>query len=89
MVGFIDAHRDEYGVEPICEQLPISPSTYYEMKAPPADPARLPARTRRDGALKAEIGRVHAANFGVYGARKVWRPPVSYTHLTLPTTQPV
>ena len=73
MVGFIDAHRDEYGVEPICEQLPISPSTYYEMKARQADPARLPARTRRDGELKAEIGRVHAANFGVYGARKVWR----------------
>ena len=73
MVAFIDAHRDEYGVEPICEQLPIAPSTYYEMKARQADPARLPARTRRDGELKAEIGRVHAANFGVYGARKVWR----------------
>jgi len=73
MVAFIDAHRDEYGVEPICEQLPIAPATYYEMKARQADPARLPARTRRDGELKAEIGRVHAANFGVYGARKVWR----------------
>jgi len=73
MVAFIDAHRDEYGVEPICEQLPIAPSTYYEMKARQAAPARLPARTRRDGELKAEIGRVHAANFGVYGARKVWR----------------
>jgi putative transposase len=28
MVAFIDAHRDEYGVEPICNQLPIAPSTY-------------------------------------------------------------
>jgi transposase InsO family protein len=73
MVAFIDAYRDAYGVEPICEQLPIAPSTYYEMKARQADPARLPARARRDGELRTEISRVHAANFGVYGARKVWR----------------
>jgi putative transposase len=26
----------------------------------------------RDGGLKPEIERVHAANYGVYGARKVW-----------------
>jgi hypothetical protein len=25
MVSFIDAHRDQYGVEPICRQLPIAP----------------------------------------------------------------
>ena len=30
MVSFIDQHRAEYGVEPICEQLPIAPATYYE-----------------------------------------------------------
>jgi hypothetical protein len=29
MVGFIDDHREECGVEPICEVLPIAPSTYY------------------------------------------------------------
>lgn len=29
MVAFIDAHRDEYGVEPICNVLPITPATYY------------------------------------------------------------
>jgi transposase InsO family protein len=73
MVAFIDTHRDAYGVEPICEQLPIAPSTYYEIKARQADPARLPARARRDAELRAEIARVHAENFGVYGARKVWR----------------
>lgn len=27
MVGFIDAHRAEYGTEPICAELPIAPST--------------------------------------------------------------
>jgi len=25
MVSFVDEHRDEYGVEPICEMLPIAP----------------------------------------------------------------
>ena len=25
MLAFIDAHRDEYGVEPICRQLQIAP----------------------------------------------------------------
>src|SRR5688572_15109933 len=73
MVSFIDAHRAEHGVEPICEELPIAPSTYYEHKARQADPARLPARLQRDRALVPQIQRVHEENFGVYGARKVWR----------------
>ena len=29
MVSFIDSHRAQYGVESICAQLPIAPSTYY------------------------------------------------------------
>ena len=73
MVEFIDQHRDDYGVESICAQLPIAPSTYYESKARHRDPTRLPERSRRDAELKSAIGRVHATNFGVYGARKVWR----------------
>ena len=73
MIAFIDAHREGYGVEPICEQLPIAPSTYYEHKARQTDPQRLPPRVRRDRALVPEIRRVHEENFGVYGARKVWR----------------
>jgi transposase InsO family protein len=72
MVAFIDAHREAYGVEPICEQLPIAPSVYYEHKRRQAEPDRVPARTRRDAELVTEIARVHEANFGVYGARKVW-----------------
>jgi putative transposase len=31
MISFIDQHRSEYGVEPICAQLPIAPATYYEL----------------------------------------------------------
>jgi len=73
MVAFIDAHKAEHGVEPICAQLPIAPSTYYEHKAREIDPDRLPWRAQRDRALKAEIQRVWEENFQVYGARKVWR----------------
>ena len=73
MVAFIDAHRDAYGVEPICAQLPIAPSTYYETKARQADPTRLPRRTQRDARLRPEIERVWRANRRVYGAKKVWK----------------
>ncbi len=73
MVSFIDAHREAYGVEPICAQLPIAPSTYYEYKARERDPARRPARAQRDEALRPQIQRVWAANFHAYGARKTWK----------------
>ena len=61
-----------WGVEPICTQLtalgaPIAPSTYYDQVN--GEPSH---RQARDEELKAEIKRIHAANYGVYGARKVW-----------------
>ncbi|UEQ01853.1 IS3 family transposase, partial [Mycobacterium tuberculosis] len=46
---------------------PIAPSTYYDHIN--REPSR---RELRDGELKEHISRVHAANYGVYGARKVW-----------------
>ena len=73
MVAFIDAHRAEHGVEPICAELPIAPSTFYEHKARQTDPARLPMRAQRDVVLSGEVQRVWEENFRVYGARKVWR----------------
>jgi len=73
LISFIDEHRSKYGVEPICKQLPIAPSTYYEYKAREDDPDRLPNRSRRDSALEIDIQRVWEENFEVYGARKVWR----------------
>jgi len=72
-VTFVDQHRAKLGVEPICTELPIAPSTYCESTAREADPGRLPARHRRDAELELEIRRVWEANFRVYGARKVWR----------------
>jgi putative transposase len=73
MVSFIEDHRGQYGVEPICEVLPIALSTYYEHKARQADPGRLSARAKRDGVLKGHIRRIWEDNFKVYGVRKVWR----------------
>jgi transposase InsO family protein len=73
MIAFIDEHRAAYGVEPICKVLPIAPSTYYAHVAGRADPGRASARRRRDAGLRADIRRVWAENFQVYGVRKVWR----------------
>jgi putative transposase len=72
MISFIDDHRGAHGVEPICKVLPIAPSTYRDHAAKRADPAKLSLRARQDLALQPEIARVFAANFEVYGARKVW-----------------
>jgi putative transposase len=73
MTSFIDEHRGEYGVEPICRVLPIAPSTYHERVAQRRDPSRLSPRVQRDEAMKPEVRRVFDANFKVYGVRKVWR----------------
>ena len=73
MIAFIDDHREAHGVEPICRVLPIAPSTYHAHAAGRRDPAKLSARARRDVCLREEIQRVFDENFGVYGARKVWR----------------
>lgn len=73
MIAFIDDHRTVYGVEPICGMLRIAPSTYHARVAQRADPARASPRARRDLVLIEQIRQVHAANFGVYGARKIWR----------------
>jgi len=67
MIKYIDAHRDTFGVEPICQVLEVAPSTYYAARSRPPS-----ARMVRDDELKVGIARVHAANFAVYGVRKTW-----------------
>jgi transposase InsO family protein len=74
MVDFIDKHRGEYGVEPICRVLPIAPSTYHEHARRRREPERRPYRAKRDDELRVEVRRVHHESLdGVYGADKVWR----------------
>jgi len=72
VVAYIDEHRGQFGVQPICRVLaghgvPIAPSTYYAAKNRPPS-----ARARRDAALLAQIKRVYKESGEVYGARKVW-----------------
>ena len=73
MVSFIDEHRPDYGVEPICAVLPIAPSTYYAHKVRAADPSRRSQRAQRDAVLREAIQTVWDDNYQVYGAEKVWR----------------
>ncbi len=73
MTAFVDEYRTAYGVEPICTELPIAPSTYYEQKARQSEPSKLPERARCDAVLCDEIERVWDESRRLYGARKVWR----------------
>jgi putative transposase len=73
MVAFIDDHRKQFGVEPICRVLPIAPSTYFRRKAEQRDPTRRSTRAQRDEVLRAIIRRIWKEHRQVYGPRKVWR----------------
>jgi putative transposase len=68
MIPYIDEHSRSFGVEPICRTLEVAPSSYYAARSRPPS-----ARSTREAMLKDVIIRVHRANFGVYGARKLWR----------------
>ncbi|GAA3529905.1 hypothetical protein GCM10022419_006070 [Nonomuraea rosea] len=72
-MSFIDQHAEVFGVEPICRVLTehglkMSTSTYYAAKNRPPS-----ARALRDAELDAHVVRIHADNYGVYGARKIWQ----------------
>ena len=67
MITYIDEHRS-FGVEPICRILQVAPSSYYAAKSRPPS-----ARAIRDAELSADISRIHAEHFSVYGVRKAWR----------------
>lgn len=67
-MAFIDANRDEFGVEPICDSLQVAPSTYYAAKK------RAPsARQLRDQTMIPILVGLWAANRKVYGAHKLWK----------------
>lgn len=69
----MDAHRDTFGVEPICRVLQVAPSGYRRHVSRERDPQRRTAREKRDAMLMPEIERVWRSNLQVYGADKVWR----------------
>jgi putative transposase len=70
---FVDAHRQHFGVEPICKALQVAPSAYWREAARQRDPTLCPPRLQRDAGLLPEIERVFKGNMSVYGADKVWR----------------
>ena len=72
MYQFVEAHREAYGVEPICAVLEIAPSSYYEARAQARDPSRRAPRVQRDLVVGTEIRRVWKDSKGLYGVRKVW-----------------
>ena len=63
MVAFIDDHREQFGVEPICRVLPIAPSTYFRVCAQQHDADLRCARAKRDDALRVLIRRVYDESF--------------------------
>jgi putative transposase len=73
MVRYIDTHRGDFGVEPICRVLTsagakIAPSTYYATKT------RAPsARAVRDAVMLGILMALWVTNRKVYGAHKLWK----------------
>lgn len=68
IVEFIDGHRDEFGVEPICTVLQFAPSTYYATRSRPVS-----ARGVRDAVMLTVLMALWLANRKVYGAHKLWK----------------
>jgi hypothetical protein len=54
-VEFVDQHREQFGVEPICAVLGCAASTYHAARTRPPS-----ARQQRDERLKGEVLRVNA-----------------------------
>jgi putative transposase len=65
--AFIEAHRDRFGVEPICSTLGVSASAYYERAT-----GRRSTRAIEDERLLARIEEIHKANYSAYGYRRTW-----------------
>ena len=81
MIRFIDEHRDQFGLEPICRVLRATDCGFIPPQAGGAPTSRgyRAAKTRprcaraiRDDVLVEEVKRLHAQNYGVYGHRKMW-----------------
>jgi putative transposase len=66
--AFIDAHRERFGVEPVCRTLDVSASAYYQRANGPRS-----TRAVEDERLLARICELHAANYYAYGYRRMWK----------------
>ena len=72
IAAFIDAHRDRetggrrWGVEPICTQLQVAPSIYYDAESRPPS-----SRAVRDAEMGPKLEALWKQNYSVYGRRKL------------------
>jgi len=65
--AFIDARRQDFGVELICRTIGTSASAYYQRAT-----GKRSARDLEDQRLLGVIRRVHADNYEAYGSRRMW-----------------
>jgi putative transposase len=66
--AFIDAQRERFGVELLCQTLDVSASAYYQRAT-----GERSARELEDERLLPIIREVHAANYSAYGYRRTWK----------------
>jgi putative transposase len=66
--AFIDAQRERFGVELICQTIGVSASAYHQRAT-----GERSARTVEDERLLAIIRTVHEANYEAYGYRRTWK----------------
>lgn len=72
MIRYVDTFKDQFGVEAICRVLAATECGFITARGFRAAKRRpLSARALSDQLLGAEIVRVHAENYGVYGVRKM------------------
>ena len=66
MTAFVIAHRDDYGLEPICRELQVAVSAVRSCLDRP-----ISARDLADEGLKPKIAQIFEDNYRVYGRRKI------------------
>jgi transposase InsO family protein len=72
MIRYVDTFKDQFGVEAICRIMRSTECGFLTARGYRAAKSRPPsARSLSDQLLGAEIGRLHAENYGVYGVRKM------------------
>ena len=72
MSAFIDAHRADFGVEPICKVLQVASSAYRLRRRRVLRPDLRSERARSDEQALIQIRRVWDESGQLYGVRKVW-----------------
>ncbi len=71
MIRYVDAYRDQFGVELICRVLGNTASGFMTSRGYRAAPPLL-HRAIRDQVLDDEMERLHAEKYGVYGVQKMY-----------------